>query len=41
MDSLFKRHIEIRKYRNGDMKMFLYTGEELSFKLLESEKMAA
>lgn len=41
MDSLFKRHIEIRRYRNGDLRMFLYSGEELSFKLLESEKMAA
>ncbi|MGZ3749321.1 MAG: ISNCY family transposase [Pseudobdellovibrionaceae bacterium] len=41
LDSLFKRHVEIRRYRNGDLKMFLYSGEALSFKLLESEKMAA
>lgn len=40
-DSLFKKHVEIRRYRNGDFKMYLYSGEELSFKLLESEKMAA
>lgn len=40
-DSLLKRHVEIRRYRDGDLKMFLYSGESLSFKLLESEKMAA
>ena len=36
-----KKHIEIREYRNGDVKMFLYNGEEISFKLLQSEKKAA
>jgi hypothetical protein len=41
MESLFKKHVEIRNYRNGDFKIFLYNGEELIFKLLELEKSAA
>jgi len=38
---LLKKGVEIRFYRNGDMKMFLHNGVELKYKMLEKQKRAA
>jgi len=40
-ENLMKKNVEIRKYRNGDMRMFLFCGQELEFNLLEKFKFAA
>ena len=36
--SLVKKNVEMRKYRNGDLKVFLCSGVEVDYKILELEK---
>lgn len=39
--SLVKRPVENRHYRDGNMKIFLLTGEQLEYELIEKQKQAA